>query len=348
MLNVVCCRSDESRRDEISTALENHLQANATRLSRNPTFQPYFGSRSRTPFKTRSSSTVEGGVVSDDAEVRSVVRGRGRRATKVKQELEYVPSLTIHQPILTPPPLSDDDPISSPAPIVSTTITKPRATSRSRSRPRPNPTLPASPADVADLAEYETTQLYTNLADLYTLTGLPALITSLRETCSTLAAVHLLFLTLELLALQPLLLPWTFAYDLQPPPPFPENLGLYYPDLFALLTPAFWRPFTLWTTTSILLPATISYFFNLTTRTVKRGGARVSVARYTFDPLTFSVAKGLATWMVYGRGVLGAAGIVDLEMSGQVNRAFWGGYEGVLVGCYVCVLAAIWEEVQRK
>lgn len=97
------CRDEESRRDEILDALDTYLQQNATRLSRNSTFEPYYGVR-RTPFKARSSSTVPG-VTSDDGEVKSVVRGRGRRATKVKQELEYVspPPQNARTPLLAHP-----------------------------------------------------------------------------------------------------------------------------------------------------------------------------------------------------------------------------------------------------
>ena len=70
--------------------LDTYLQQNATRLSRNMAFQPYFGSGTRqTPGKARSSSTM-GGVTSDDGEVKSVVRGRGRRSTKVKEEFACV------------------------------------------------------------------------------------------------------------------------------------------------------------------------------------------------------------------------------------------------------------------
>lgn len=73
------------RKDEILENLEGHLQANATRLSRNSAFEGYFGTR-RTPGKARSTST--GNVTSDDGEVKSVVKGRGRRTTKVKSEIE--------------------------------------------------------------------------------------------------------------------------------------------------------------------------------------------------------------------------------------------------------------------
>jgi hypothetical protein len=62
-------------------ALDDYLQANKTRLSRNEAFEPFYQPR-RTPHKVRDNS--------DDGEVKSVVRGRGRRATasKVKSEPE--------------------------------------------------------------------------------------------------------------------------------------------------------------------------------------------------------------------------------------------------------------------
>jgi hypothetical protein len=55
--------------------------ANETRLSSNEAFDAFYQPR-RTPHKIRDNS--------DDAEVKSVVRGRGRRATtsKVKSEPE--------------------------------------------------------------------------------------------------------------------------------------------------------------------------------------------------------------------------------------------------------------------
>jgi hypothetical protein len=66
--------------------LDAHLQKNATKLSGKSAFEPYYGTR-RTPFKARGSSAA--GATSDDGEVKSVVKARGRRTTKVKQETEY-------------------------------------------------------------------------------------------------------------------------------------------------------------------------------------------------------------------------------------------------------------------
>lgn len=85
-------RSDDLRKDDIIEALDAHLRENATRLSNNASFQGYFGARASTPFKSRQSvAPAEATAVSsgDDA-VKSVVKARGRKPTKVKQEPEYV------------------------------------------------------------------------------------------------------------------------------------------------------------------------------------------------------------------------------------------------------------------
>ena len=79
-------REGDARKDDLVENLDKHLQANATRLARNSSFQPYFDTR-RTPFKPRASS-AGGGITSGDDEVKSVVKARGRRTTKVKPDTE--------------------------------------------------------------------------------------------------------------------------------------------------------------------------------------------------------------------------------------------------------------------
>ena len=79
-------RDSDERKDDLVDNLDKYLQANATRLARNSSFQPYFDTR-RTPGKPRPSSA--GGATSGDDEVKSVVKARGRRTTKVKSETEY-------------------------------------------------------------------------------------------------------------------------------------------------------------------------------------------------------------------------------------------------------------------
>lgn len=67
--------------------LHDFLQNNATRLANNASLGGYYGTSTnrRTPYKAREEVLVS----SDEpevTEVKSVVRGRGRRATKIKQE----------------------------------------------------------------------------------------------------------------------------------------------------------------------------------------------------------------------------------------------------------------------
>lgn len=79
-----CAKSsdDDLNKPDIIDALDGFLQTNSSRLQHDPTFEPFFLTR-RTPHKARDNSN------SDEGEVKSVVRGRGRRATKVKSEPEY-------------------------------------------------------------------------------------------------------------------------------------------------------------------------------------------------------------------------------------------------------------------
>ena len=96
----------------------------------------------------------------------------------------------------------------------------------------------------------------------------------------------------------------------------------------------------------MVIPAIFSYFYNLTTRTVRRHGVVVNVVRYEYDPFVFNIVKALLTWTIYGQGFY--YGIVDYEVADRVDRATYGGYQGILIGCYVCIVASLYEAAQRK
>jgi hypothetical protein len=79
------CRDTALLKDEIVESLDEFLQTNATRLSKMANFEGYYGSgRRSTPFKIRDNSAAPG----NEEDVKSVVKARGRKATKVKQEPE--------------------------------------------------------------------------------------------------------------------------------------------------------------------------------------------------------------------------------------------------------------------
>jgi len=155
------------------------------------------------------------------------------------------------------------------------------------------------------------------------------------------------FQLLEAAGLQRATLPWVYLTDVKLARGFQGPvLSVYYPDLFRLLTAGFWMPTLLYASTSIFLPALLAYFFNLTMRDVRRHGAVVRVARYNIDPLTFNIVKALLTYMVYGQLI--GVNLLGLENVATVRQAMFGGHQGVLIGCYVCIIASLYEAAQRK
>ena len=191
--------------------------------------------------------------------------------------------------------------------------------------------------------------MYAEINDLYGVSGISERIDSLRELCSSVTGVQMSFLFLEAIGIQKELLPWEYAFDI----PSVRFLGLstptipfMLPDFFRTVSPVFWTTTILWATTSIFIPALFAYFYNLSTRVVKRHGTPVTVTRYRFDPLMFNVAKAIVTWVVYDHGY--TFGLFDAFTILRVNQAMFGGYRGILVGSYVSMLAALYEAAQRK
>lgn len=203
---------------------------------------------------------------------------------------------------------------------------------------------------MADDVEYATTRFYSGIEDLYVLSGIPETIEHVRDLCSSVTSVQLSFLLLEAIGLQRYLLPYQYSGLDIPSYHFlgiiTPSIPVVLPDLFRLLTPEFWTTTLLWATTSIFVPLVFAYFYNLSTRDVKRHGARVTVARYDADPLTFSVVKGLLTWLVYGQHY--SFGLVDELTVARVDAAMFGGYQCPLISSYVGALAALYEAAQRK
>lgn len=194
----------------------------------------------------------------------------------------------------------------------------PRASTRRRSE-LPGP---PSPSDVADVVEYESTKFASGVHDLYVRSGITENIEYLREMCSSVTAVQMTFLMLEAFALQRRVLPWRYMFDI-PATGFTGSIAIFLPDLFVLLTGFYWSTTLLWSATSIFVPMLFAYFYNLTMRDVKRGNARVTVAKYAADPFTYNVVKALLTWLVYVKGV--NFGFIDPEVAERVDLAIYGG-----------------------
>ena len=212
---------------------------------------------------------------------------------------------------------------------------------------RRRPSLPPSPTIVADEVEHATTRFYAGLDDLYTISGIPETVDWARETCSSLVAVHATFLFIEAYSLSKLVMPWRYLFDtraihaLRLP-----SQAVMIPDLFALLTPQFWKPTLLWSATNLFVPLTFAYFYNLTVHTVKRNNVRVRVVRYNYDPLVFNVVKCMIVSAVYGAGFL--SGYVDDDIAIAIGESQYSGFTGMMLGCFVCGLCSVWEATQRR
>ncbi|KAF2842609.1 hypothetical protein M501DRAFT_924955 [Patellaria atrata CBS 101060] len=292
-------------KDELVSVLDEHLRANSSSLSSNAAFNDFY--RTASPVKKeRAASTTSGPDVP-----------KKRRTTKVKDEIEAIIS-------------GDDTPIQN---LVART---PRLQRIAQSVP-----LPASPAEVADVIDRQTTIAKEKISSAYAKLGVTENIESVRESLSSVVGVELLVLGLEYYGLQKETLPWRYAFDF----PAIGFLGtnshpVSIPDFFLLVTSFFWAPTSLWAATSILLPALAAYFINFTLN-----GKSRSV--YQADPLTFNVAKALITWLVYSQGAQ-FAGLVSPETAARVNAAVPGGYTGVLIGSGVGALASIYEAVLKR
>jgi len=212
---------------------------------------------------------------------------------------------------------------------------------------RRRPSLPASPNIVADEVEHATTRFYAGLDDIYTISGIPEAIDWAREACSSLIAVHATFLFIEAYGLSGYVMPWKYVFDT--PAIHAIRLpsqAVKVPDLFALLTPEFWKPTLLWSATNLFVPLTFAYFYNLTVHTVKRNNARVRVVRYNYDPLVFNIVKCMIVSAVYGAGFL--HGYVNMDTVLAIGDSQYSGYNGMMMGCFVCGLCSLWEATQRR
>lgn len=205
-----------------------------------------------------------------------------------------------------------------------------------------NVPLPPSPAVVADVIDRRTAVLRAKANEYYKDLGVIEAIDNARETISNVAALEFLMLLSEAFQLQPELLENRYAFtvpalDFLNTSPHPVKI----PDLFLLLTASFWAPFTVWLSTSLLLPLLGAYFFNLTNKPSTRS------RRYSFDPLTFNIVKGLLTFVVYGQGAT-LGGLVDLQHVARINSAFYGGYQSILVGTGIGILVTIYDAALKK
>ena len=91
---------------------------------------------------------------------------------------------------------------------------------RAVARPRRRSELPGppSPADVADVVEYESNALVRKVQALYANVGVNEHVRNVRDTLSSVTAIQMTFLLIEAYALQRRLMPWQYILDIPATP----------------------------------------------------------------------------------------------------------------------------------
>lgn len=152
-------------------------------------------------------------------------------------------------------------------------------------------------------------------------------------------------LALEWYFLQYELLPWDYVAD-TPAIPLLGSVSIFIPNIFVVFTKYWLSTTALWAAINFWLPFIAGWFFNFTLKVKTKDDTAVWSATYQIDPLTFSIAKAVLTWLVYQKGLrLGA--FAD-ETVDRVVLAMPVGYSGLMVSAYVGIVTSIWDGLQGK
>ncbi|KAI4728851.1 hypothetical protein E4T49_03287 [Aureobasidium sp. EXF-10728] len=328
------------RKDQIVALLEEQLTTNASTHSSNPSFEGYYA-RKGSPTKRESGSTP----AADPEVTRSVTR---RRAPRIKGE-------------------SDVEPISSPttvtgrrtarAVLVSTParVEAPRIEEPVFDAPRveesmllspPRMALPPSPAVVTDAIEEQTARISEGMNKLWTSSHIMDVLEEARLDLSSVTGIHFTILLLESAALHYATVPWKFAFDFPSLFGFP-GFAVFLPDIFVFLTHHYWAPSLLWAFMNFWAPLATGWLFNLSLKLKKKDGFEDYRPVYRIDPLMFSIAKGLMSWMVYAQGNR-LYGTFTEQTVKTVENAMPYGYSGSMVAAYIGIATSIWDGIQNK
>ncbi|GAB1315067.1 Rho termination factor N-terminal domain-containing protein [Madurella fahalii] len=333
------------RKSDLELVLDEYLSEHATQYQSNPKFNDYFKSRARaggSPIKKEIAPPPE-------------MKPSRRRSTKPTEEI--VAAEEEEEEEEDEEEEDDEQEGQQPASSTATALvrTPGRALTLAASRVQ---MLPATPADVARAVDRSTVAVRERVASLYHESGITEATQTTREWLSTVQSVLASIALFELYRLRQEILPDRYAFTIPAiaflgTDDYPVNL----PDMFALVTAGFWGPALTWMLTSLVIPGVFGYFFNLSAAHNSGGGAARGRGRpaakhghqqeYAVDPLTFSLVKAVATYVVYAQGVT-FGGLISPDTVARINGALYSGWKGVLVGTAVAGVTAVYDAVLKK
>ncbi|ROW08145.1 hypothetical protein VPNG_06884 [Cytospora leucostoma] len=306
--------TDGLKKSDLEVALDEFLAEKHSQFSNHPVAQPYYQARAR----------AIGSPAKRDPPGDSAKPSRRRTA----KPAERINTST-----------TEDDSVLS---LVSATPGRALALAR-------NVPLPATPADVARVVDEGTVAIRDRVTTFYEDLGVKEVAYNTRDSLSTITSIILTISAFELYYLRSEVLSNRYAFTI----PAIRALGtqdhaVEVPDMFLLLTSSFWGPTLLWALTSIIVPAFFGFYFNLGAAHARSGrGQRVQAPDYAVDPLMFSVAKAVITYVVYQQGVTFGGWISPLAVA-RINSALYGGWKGVITGAVISGIASFYDAVLKR
>lgn len=210
-----------------------------------------------------------------------------------------------------------------------------------------------SPREIADYVDRNTRKISGYVTDSLERTHFSEYSDLLRSTLSSPLAVNGVAALFEFAYLSRSLVEMRHAFGI-PVPYFGKVVPINGPDLFALVTPDFWAPFSLWVLTTVILPTLVGYFFNYPLRaaTTHSHNTRRATAQHdaapNVDPVVFNVAKALISYLVYAAS--GPFGVWPYSKTTiqTVNTGLPFGYGSLLTTSLIGATIALYEAVLRK
>jgi hypothetical protein len=220
--------------------------------------------------------------------------------------------------------------------------------------------FPASPAQLAEVADQQFQVAKAKASELWNRSHIDYFKELVRENASSVAAIQTLVLLIEAIGLQ---------YNTLPTRPVQPAVSMWdwlLSRFETLLTSKWWAPATMWSLTSVVLPFICAYFFNLTLRSNTN---RKSLDRqYPADPLTFNILKAILAYSAYHIALPASVQASSLEnqsigLAEKLGKTWGpfssstidvvrdnvpGGYHGLQIGAIVGVLVSLYDATLKK
>ncbi|KAL2810259.1 hypothetical protein BJX63DRAFT_402508 [Aspergillus granulosus] len=325
---------EDDNKPELAAKLDEHLQANRTIFGSDDRLAEYYKRLSQgpraSPVKRESrESRSEASPIKEEAP-----RSVRRRTTKPKEPKE---SKEDREPTVD----ESDVPAQTPTRALAEVAIQ----------------LPPSPRVVTEVIDRQTTEWRKSISEAWKNSGVQECSDSLRATLSSVRSVEVIVTILEALGVLTEVLPRRHLTTIPPIDALQSPaLPIKIPDVFVLVDSSFWAPVSLWLLTSVLLPLTVAYFFNISLQVAQSSGGPASRTRRSsitrnpqadFDPLSFNIAKALIAYLVYAHGFTfwNIYSKVSVE---TVNASIPFQYAGILTGAAIGTIGTLYEAILRK